>query len=94
MRCCRTPTRTFPISRSLRATSLALAGVDVGGDWYSIVGIDDTHFGFVVGDVSGRGVEAAAIMARIRFTIRAYLLEGHSPSKALHMCSEQLDVDH
>jgi serine phosphatase RsbU (regulator of sigma subunit) len=70
-----------------------VAGVDVGGDWYSIIALDERHFGFVVGDVSGRGVGAATIMARLRFTIRAYLFEGHAPDVALEMCSRQLDVD-
>jgi serine phosphatase RsbU (regulator of sigma subunit) len=68
-------------------------GVDIGGDWYSVIQIDNDHFGFVVGDVSGRGVEAAAIMARIRFTLRAYLFEGHSPAAALQLCSRQLDIN-
>ncbi len=67
-------------------------GVDIGGDWYSVVLLDDRHFAFVVGDVSGRGIDAAAIMARLRFTIRAYLLEGHPPNVVLEMCSNQLDV--
>lgn len=67
-------------------------GVEVGGDWYSIVLVDDDHFAFVVGDVSGRGLSAAAIMARLRFTLRAYLLEGHLPDKALQMCRRQIDV--
>jgi serine phosphatase RsbU (regulator of sigma subunit) len=68
-------------------------GVDIGGDWYSIVVIDDRHFAFVVGDVSGRGVSAAAVMARLRFTTRAYLLEGHPPDAVLQMCSHQLDIN-
>ena len=67
-------------------------GVDIGGDWYSLVSVDDDHFAFVVGDVSGRGVSAATTMARLRFTIRAYLLEGHRPDVVLGMCSCQLDV--
>jgi serine phosphatase RsbU (regulator of sigma subunit) len=67
-------------------------GVDVGGDWYSIIRLDDNHFGFVVGDVSGRGLSAATIMARLRFTLRAYLLEGHPPERALQMCGRQIDV--
>ncbi|MGD0313451.1 MAG: PP2C family protein-serine/threonine phosphatase [Acidimicrobiales bacterium] len=69
------------------------AGVDIGGDWYSMVALDEHHFGFVVGDVSGRGVEAAVIMARLRFTIRAYLVEGHPAARILEMCSHQLDVN-
>ncbi len=70
-----------------------MGGVDIGGDWYSIVLLDDRHFAFVVGDVSGRGIDAATVMARLRFTIRAYLLEGHLPNAALQMCSRQLDVE-
>lgn len=68
-------------------------GVDIGGDWYGVVDIDSDRFGFAVGDVSGRGVEAAAIMARLRFTLRAYLAEGHSPDDALRMCNGQLDIE-
>jgi serine phosphatase RsbU (regulator of sigma subunit) len=67
-------------------------GIDIGGDWYSIVKIDDHRFGFVVGDVMGRGVDAATIMARLRYTVRAYLLEGHSPEHTLAMTGRQLDI--
>jgi serine phosphatase RsbU (regulator of sigma subunit) len=67
-------------------------GVEVGGDWYSIVPVDDHHFAFVVGDVSGRGLSAATIMARLRFTLRAYLIEGHLPDQALQMCGRQIDI--
>ena len=68
-------------------------GVDIGGDWYSCIALDERRFAFAVGDVSGRGVSAATVMARLRFTIRAYLLEGHSPDVVLGMCSRQLDLD-
>ena len=67
-------------------------GVEIGGDWFSLIEIDERHFAFAVGDVSGKGVDAAAIMARLRFTIRAYLTEGHPPDVVLEMCSRQLSV--
>jgi serine phosphatase RsbU (regulator of sigma subunit) len=67
-------------------------GVEVGGDWYSLIRLDEQSFAFVVGDVSGRGVEAAALMARIRFTLRAYLVEGHPPEVALGLCSREVNV--
>lgn len=68
-------------------------GVDIGGDWYSIIGLDDDDtFGFVVGDVSGHGVDAVAVMAHARFTLRAYLIDGKSPSDALEKCSRQFDI--
>jgi serine phosphatase RsbU (regulator of sigma subunit) len=67
-------------------------GVEIGGDWFSAIELDGRGFGFVVGDVSGKGVGAAAIMARLRFTVRAYLVEGHPPEVVLGMCSRQLNV--
>ncbi|WP_457109944.1 PP2C family protein-serine/threonine phosphatase [Marmoricola sp. URHA0025 HA25] len=67
-------------------------GVDIGGDWYSIIGLDGDRYAFVVGDVSGRGIDAVAVMARARFTIRAYLLDGHSPAATLEKCSHQFDI--
>ncbi|HEY3926527.1 MAG TPA: PP2C family protein-serine/threonine phosphatase [Acidothermaceae bacterium] len=87
--------RRIPSIENLEIASRYVAGadgVDVGGDWYSLVQIDDQHFAFVVGDVSGRGVGAATIMAQLRYTVRAYLLEGHGPGAALGMCSRQLDI--
>jgi serine phosphatase RsbU (regulator of sigma subunit) len=67
-------------------------GVDIGGDWYSIIGVDDDQFAFVIGDVSGKGIDAVAVMARARFTLRAYLLRGDSPNVALSMAARQFDV--
>ncbi len=67
-------------------------GVDIGGDWYSILDIGNDQFAFVVGDVSGRGVDAVAEMARARFTLRAYLVDGNSAQQALEKCSRQFDV--
>jgi serine phosphatase RsbU (regulator of sigma subunit) len=68
-------------------------GVEIGGDWFSLIEVDERHFAFAVGDVSGKGVGAASIMARLRFTIRAYLMEGHPPDVVLGMCSRQLNVN-
>jgi serine phosphatase RsbU (regulator of sigma subunit) len=67
-------------------------GVDIGGDWYSVIGVDEDRFAFVVGDVSGHGVDAVAVMAHARFTLRAYLVDGDSPQQALEKCSRQFDI--
>ncbi len=67
-------------------------GIEIGGDWYSVVNVDDDQFAFVVGDVSGRGIDAVAVMARARFTLRAYLLDGNTPAEALEKCSSQFDI--
>ena len=67
-------------------------GVDIGGDWYSVIRVDRERFAFVVGDVSGHGVDAVAVMAHARFTLRAYLFDGDSPDVALQKCSRQFDI--
>jgi PAS domain S-box-containing protein len=59
------------------------AGVEVGGDWYDVLEIDDGSIGLAIGDVAGRGVQAAAIMAQLRNALRAYAFESHPPATAL-----------
>ena len=44
----------------------------VGGDWYDIFKLPDESIALVVGDVSGRGIAAAAVMAEVRTSLRAY----------------------
>lgn len=86
---------TNPVIPGLEVASEYVAGaqgVDIGGDWYSIVRLDAEHFAFVVGDVSGHGIDAVAVMARARFTLRAYLLDGNPPDVALTKCSSQFDI--
>jgi PAS domain S-box-containing protein len=59
------------------------AGVEVGGDWYDVLEIDDGSIGLAIGDVAGRGVQAAAVMAQLRNALRAYAFESHPPAIAL-----------
>jgi hypothetical protein len=48
------------------------AGLNVGGDWYDVIELDETHAALVIGDVMGRGVRAAATMGQLRTSIRAF----------------------
>jgi serine phosphatase RsbU (regulator of sigma subunit) len=66
-------------------------GVDVGGDWYDVVQVSESRLIFLIGDVSGRGVKAAAVMASLRFAGRGYALEGHSPAAILERLQATLD---
>jgi serine phosphatase RsbU (regulator of sigma subunit) len=52
----------------------------VGGDWYDVLPLSRGRVALVVGDVVGKGVEAAATMAQIRNAVRVYALEGLKPS--------------
>ena len=62
----------------------AQAGLEVGGDWYDAFWLDDEQtVGLVVGDVVGRGIEAAAVMGQLRSAIRALASTGLSPGALL-----------
>ncbi|WP_375482985.1 PP2C family protein-serine/threonine phosphatase [uncultured Jatrophihabitans sp.] len=67
-------------------------GIEIGGDWYDVVPVDDTHVFFAVGDVSGRGLEAGSVMAALHFAIRAYAREGHSPATVLDLLGNLLTM--
>jgi serine phosphatase RsbU (regulator of sigma subunit) len=67
-------------------------GIDVGGDWYDLIALDDHRLLLVVGDVSGRGVRAAATMASLRFAIHAYAAQDDPPDTILTKLSRLVDV--
>jgi PAS domain S-box-containing protein len=66
----------------------AVPPLEIGGDWYDVLQIDDCRIGIVVGDCVGRGLPAAAIMGQLRSSARALLLTGARPAVLL----EQLDA--
>jgi phosphoserine phosphatase RsbU/P len=59
------------------------AARSVGGDFYDFFLIDPTHLGFVIGDVSGKGVPAAIFMAVSRTLLRATAMQGVSAATCL-----------
>jgi serine phosphatase RsbU (regulator of sigma subunit) len=67
-------------------------GVDIGGDWYDVIQTNDGRLLFVVGDVSGRGLRAATIMASLRYAIRAYATQGDAPAVILEKVAALLSV--
>jgi serine phosphatase RsbU (regulator of sigma subunit) len=69
------------------------AGTEVGGDWYDVIPLDGGRFVFVVGDVSGHGVTAATIMARLHFAIRAYAAQGDAPEAILQKLGRLLSLE-
>ena len=66
------------------------SGEEVGGDFYDIFEIGAGDWAVVVGDVCGKGVDAAAITALARHTIRAAAVHQRRPSAILGTLNEVL----
>ena len=58
-------------------------GVDVGGDFYDAFEIGDGEWTVALGDVCGKGPDAAALMGMIRHTIRAAAIRERAPARVL-----------
>jgi anti-sigma regulatory factor (Ser/Thr protein kinase) len=72
------------------------AQLDVGGDWFDALQLPEGKLGLVVGDVVGKGVQAAASMAQLRNAIRAFSVDRLKPSSVLvrlnRLADEVLDT--
>ncbi len=56
----------LPSSPHFEIAARSIPAYEVGGDYYDVLPFDETHLGFVVGDVSGKGVSAALYMAQVK----------------------------
>jgi serine phosphatase RsbU (regulator of sigma subunit) len=66
-------------------------GHEIGGDFYDVFRISDECWMVVMGDVCGKGAEAAAITALARYTLRAAAIrDGASPCSLLARLNEAL----
>jgi serine phosphatase RsbU (regulator of sigma subunit) len=66
---------------------------EVGGDFYDVFQRDDGSWAFLVGDVSGKGADAAAVTALARYTLRANGRRGGPPSHALARLNDEMVAD-
>ncbi len=74
--------RLFP-QEIPQIAGLSLAGMcrpalGVGGDYYDLIKLDDGRLGLAIGDVSGKGISAALLMASLRASLRGMTLDGPS----------------
>jgi PAS domain S-box-containing protein len=63
---------------------------EVGGDFYDVFERRDGDWALVIGDVSGKGAEAAAVTALARHTVRTAALQPAGPGELLETLNEAL----
>jgi hypothetical protein len=89
------PTR-LPDVDGLEFAAAYLVGdriLEVGGDFYDVVTGQDGMVAALIGDVCGRGVDAAALTGMARHTLAALLQEGLTPQRAMARLNARLRLD-
>ena len=70
---------------------------EAGGDYFDFIKIDDDKFAVAIGDVSGKGVSAALLMAYLQSAVRSLVLENHTIrdllKKVNRLISKDTDLD-
>src|SRR5437867_2620810 len=65
-------------------------GIDVGGDFYDLFRTAKDDWAILVGDVCGKGADAAALTALARYTVRAAAMQARRPSRVLTTLNDAL----
>jgi serine phosphatase RsbU (regulator of sigma subunit) len=60
---------------------------EIGGDWFDVIPLDRGQVALVVGDVTGHGIRAAAIMGQLRTTTAALARLGSPPEEIMRQLS-------
>jgi sigma-B regulation protein RsbU (phosphoserine phosphatase) len=80
----------FPEKKEVGIFASMTPAKEVGGDFYDLFLIDDTHLALVIADVSGKGVPAALFMVIAKTLIKNRIQTGESPAEALGVVNNQL----
>jgi sigma-B regulation protein RsbU (phosphoserine phosphatase) len=83
----------FPNGSKFEIFARMIPASEVGGDFYDFFMLDKQRFGFVIGDVSGKGMPAALFMAISRTLLKALALKNHSPHQCLNDVNYLLSQD-
>ena len=70
--------------------SSATKAASVGGDFYDLIRLPDRRACVIMGDVSGKGVEAASVSAAVKTALGAYAWEGLAPARMVRSLNDFL----
>jgi sigma-B regulation protein RsbU (phosphoserine phosphatase) len=75
--------KSSPYIRGYDITGISLPARIVGGDYFDYIQINTYQYAFCLGDISGKGLPAAVLMANLQATIRGLVLSDPLPDRCL-----------
>ncbi|MFT5143936.1 MAG: sigma-B regulation protein RsbU (phosphoserine phosphatase) [Rhodothermales bacterium] len=79
-----------PVVPGYEFGGLSVPAKEVGGDYFDYIDMLDGRLGLTVGDVSGKGVGAALLMASSQATLRGQVVGGDDPASSLGRTNQLL----
>lgn len=81
---------SLPSYPTVDLAAFSQPALDIGGDYYDVIEIDDRHIGLAIADVSGKGIGGALMMAVCRSVLRVNARNVYDPSSMLTSLNETL----
>ncbi|MBF0502829.1 MAG: SpoIIE family protein phosphatase [Candidatus Riflebacteria bacterium] len=78
---------------SLRLSGRSLPARQIGGDFYDAMPLPDGRYLAAIGDVSGKGMPAAILMAGVRMLLRMVAIQTPQPARILDRVNELITKD-
>jgi sigma-B regulation protein RsbU (phosphoserine phosphatase) len=80
----------LPRNEKIYMTSFYLPHMDVGGDYYDYIQLNNNEFGFCIADVSGKGMSAALLMSNFQANLRALFTHDISLDALIEKLNERV----
>jgi sigma-B regulation protein RsbU (phosphoserine phosphatase) len=79
---------SFPELNSFEITGMNISSKQVGGDYYDIIKLDSNNYCIAIGDVSGKGVPAALLMANLQAFLKTTCKHGMKLDEATALIND------
>lgn len=83
----------MPEAEGFEIAAYCTPALEMGGDYYDFIRVDDRHLGIVIADVSGKGIPGALIMAMVRSALRAEAPGRLQPAEVLRIINQRVYED-
>jgi phosphoserine phosphatase RsbU/P len=80
--------KSAPSTKTIQLSGVCNPARMVSGDYYDFMTLADKDLGFAIGDVAGKGISAALLMASIQSTMRTQLAAAHTNGQLHYSAAE------
>lgn len=85
--------KDVPRIEGIELAAFNYPALEIGGDYYDFIQVDDRHLGLAIADVSGKGIGGAIMMSVCRSALRAHAPRRLSAAETLRQINQALRTD-